>query len=814
MSNNLVKKLTSGILLFSIIGYSAMPVFGFTKEESVYSKIDSDGKVYQTTVSNHLKNTEKSEVLKDLSDLMNIEALSDCEYEKDNNTITWKSNGEDVYYEGNSEKELPIDVKIKYSLNGKEVQKEDIVGKSGNVKITYEFTNKESRKVNINGKIETMYVPFVVGVGTVIDNKNNKNIEITNGKEIDNGTKTMVFGIALPGMQESLGISKNDIELPNKVEITMDATNFEMNEIYCFASPKIIEENDLEVFDKLDKVYDMANELRNASSKLVDGSNKLSDGAKELNNGTNELSSKLNVEIAKYESARNELSNKKEIEGKIVKIINDELNKLMPEIEKEAENEAKNVIANHKEELETSVTEKSMEYTKKAINEKITEIQKKGSLLDKDEEKALIDAISKDIEEVLGKVENDESFRNLENAVKEAVIKEVKKTVGTTTKEVVNEQVDKMSKAGLTNTLTTEELSAMKTQMAPIVKEIATAKIQEKIQANATSKVPTLMRQGLSREEAMAKALLMAQTEITDADKLQAQNEATAQVMKLMESVSGTTLNKVKDNASLISDAAVDKTIENINKSTESEENLQKAIQEYKDAIAKDIAEIMQINDKETLEKIEKSIQNKIAENLKEKITNNEVIKKYMSQVKSEVGNTISSVANDTASDLAKTYTETIANEVAKNLIQKQLSGSLQNGVIDEEFRKYEKIINSKLDDVDSEIGTLKDALNQLTDGTKALADGANELANGMSKFDDEGIQKIYNLVNGNLKDVDARVEKLKELANEYKTFTMSDENSEGTVKFIMMIDGLNKETIKKEEAIIQTEVNEEKKEN
>ena len=811
---NLSKKITSSFLLFSIIGYSAMPVLGFTKEESVYSKIDLTGKVYQTTVSNHLKNTEKSEFLKDISDLMNIEVLSGCKYEKDNNTITWKSNGEDVYYQGNSEKELPIDIKIKYSLNGEEIQKEDIVGKSGNVKITYEFTNKESRKVNINGKIETMYVPFVVGIGSIIDNKNNKNIEITNGKEIDNGSKTMVFGIAMPGMQESLGISKNDIEITNKVEITMDATDFKMNETYCFASPKIIEENDLDMFDKLDKVYEMANELKDASSKLVDGSNQLSDGAKKLNNGTNELSSKLNIEISKYESAKKQLSNKKEIEDKIVKIINDELNKLMPEIEKEAENEAKNVIANHKEELENSVIEKSMEYTKKAVNEKITEIQKKGSLLNKEEEKALQDAIFKDLQEVLTEIENDENSQMLENAVKEAVIKEIKKTVGTTTNEVVNEQVDKMSKAGLANTLTPEELAAMKIQMEPMIKEIATAKIQEKIQKNATAKVPTLMGQGLSKEAATAKALLMAQAEITDRDKIEAQNEATAEVMKLMESVSKTTLNKVKDNASIISDSAVDKTIENINKSTETEENLKKAIQEYKDVIAKDIAETMQIKDKETLEKIEKSIKNKITENLKEKITNNEVIKKYMSQVKLEISSTITFVANDTATDLAKTYTETIANEVAKNLIQKQLSGSLQNSVIDEEFSKYEELVNSKLNEVDSEIDTLKDALNQLTDGTKAFANGADELANGMDKFDNEGIQKIYNLVNGNLKDVQTKVEKLKELANEYKTFTMSDDNSDGTVKFIMMIDGLNKETIKKDEAIIQTETREEKKEN
>ena len=44
------------------------------------------------------------------------------------------------------------------------------------VNVILEFTNKEQREVLINGKMQTMYVPFVVGMGTVIDNENNKNI--------------------------------------------------------------------------------------------------------------------------------------------------------------------------------------------------------------------------------------------------------------------------------------------------------------------------------------------------------------------------------------------------------------------------------------------------------------------------------------------------------------------------------------------------------------------------------------------------------------------------------------------------------------
>ena len=79
-----------------------------------------------------------------------------------------------------------------------------------------------------------------------------------------------------------------------------------------------------------------------------------------------------------------------------------------------------------------------------------------------------------------------------------------------------------------------------------------------------------------------------------------------------------------------------------------------------------------------------------------------------------------------------------------------------------------------------------------------------------MRKFDEEGIQKIYSIVNNNVRDLQFRVKKLRELSNEYNTFTNIDENAKGNVKFIMMIDSLKKEEEKKEQAILPTEIKEE----
>ena len=133
------------------------------------------------------------------------------------NSLIWKADQKDIYYQGESQKELPVECQIKYELDGKEAKPEEIVGKTGHVKITIQYTNKEEHKVNINGMEQKMYTPFVAVAGTVLQNDTNKNIEISNGKVINDGSKTLVMGMALPGLQESLKVDKTDMEIPDSI---------------------------------------------------------------------------------------------------------------------------------------------------------------------------------------------------------------------------------------------------------------------------------------------------------------------------------------------------------------------------------------------------------------------------------------------------------------------------------------------------------------------------------------------------------------------------------------------------------------------
>ena len=782
MMKKIGTKLISSTLLFSMLAYSASPVMAYTKEESVYSKLDNNGIAYQTIVSNHLKNTEKSELLKDISDLMNIENVSgNQEYEEDNGRLIWKAEGEDIYYQGNSKKELPIECKISYKLDGQEISKEDIIGKSGFAKVIFEFTNKEQRKATINGKEETMYVPFIVGIGTVIDNENNKNIEISSGKVIDNGNKTIILGIALPGMQESLGIDKNTIDIPNSIEISMEAKDFEMNEIYCFATPKLIDEDDLELFNKIDKIYDMATELKDGSSQLLQGSKQLSEGAGKLNAGTHELSKELNTQIAKYENARKKLANKEELEEKIVNIINNEMKRIMPELQTLAEEEAKNVVKeNLKGEngLEEKAAKTAIDYTKIAINTKLNELEKSNTEIKIPDE--LLNQIQKDVMIAVKNVENKQDVQALENTIKNLVIKDITNTVKGKTNEVITENVETM-KTNITDP-TALMSESEKAVLNKSKNQIAQAMVPG-IKAEAATKGVTL-----TDDQAFAKAL--------------------SSVNELVTGVSKNTMDKTLDQIKEQAPTMAENTVKEIASNLSTNEALEKAIFEYANKI---VTEIKNVVGEETLNAIKSNIKKEIVEELKKAFKNDKALQAQISSmIKEEINPTIDVVAEQTATKLAEDFTEDLANQIASNLIKKQLSGELSGTELDKELSKYEDLINSKLGEVDGQIETLKDALNQLTAGTDALENGTNELQNGMRKFDEEGIQKIYSIVNNNVRDLQSRVEKLRELSNEYNTFTNIDQNAQGNVKFIMMIDSLKKEEKKKEQAILPAEIKEE----
>lgn len=747
MNSKLIQKITASTLLATVAMYTS-PVFAFTKEETVYSKLDNTGKPYQTIVNSQLKNTEGATTLSDITDLFHIKNVGGDETFTQNGTeIVWQANGNDIFYQGESQKELPIECTVKYTLDGEEISAQDIIGKSGKVQISIEYLNKEKHTVTINGKSETMYTPFVVVCGTVFANNHSKNVEISSGKIINDGDKTMVFGIAMPGMQESLGIEADSLEIPSKVEISMDAEDFEMNGIYGFASANLFEDDELD-FSKLDQIQDMANTLKDASTQLVDGSEQLKDGASTLNMGMQELAEQLNSKIAVYKQARKDLANRQEIEKQIVAIVNAEITKLSPELKALAKEEASIVIAENNKTIQEKTTKTALAYTKEAIQ------NSKSNISDE-----TMKQIEKDISIALSNIQQKDDVKALEAQIKQIVIADVTNSVKTTTADVITAKVDTMKNAitdptKLLDSSTAATLNATQEQMAQAM-------------------VPGLMTQGLTQDQALT--------------------QARAMVSKFTTTVSKGTMDATLDAVAKEAPTMAENEVKKITASLSTDGALEQAISAYQNKI---VTEISNTIGADTLTAVKENIKKEIVEELEKSFANDTALQ-------AQLAKTIDAVSEKTAQTLAEDLAEDLTRQIANNLIEKQLSGELSETMLDQELNQYEAIIHEKLNDVDGQLAVLQNGLFQLTDGTAQLSDGANQLADGMAQFDTDGIQKIYDLVTGNVKDIQVRIQKLQELAKEYNNFTMLEENTSGNVKFIFMFDSLKKDNQEKQEAVL-----------
>lgn len=236
-------------------------------------------------VSDHLINDGNKDTIEDASDLKDIENVKGDEtFKQDGSKLTWQADGNDIYYQGTSTKETPVSQTITYSLDGKEVKPEELVGKSGKVTIRFDYTNNETVKTKIDGKEEEIYVPFAAISGMVLDDSFS-NVKVTNGKVISDGKNNIVVGYALPGLKESLDVDDSDfdgdVSIPDYVEVTADVENFSLSTtmtVVMNATNFISKDGDAD----LSEVDDMLDTLTDATDQLKDGSGELADGVDTL----------------------------------------------------------------------------------------------------------------------------------------------------------------------------------------------------------------------------------------------------------------------------------------------------------------------------------------------------------------------------------------------------------------------------------------------------------------------------------------------------------------------------------------------------
>lgn len=285
--NNMKKSLKLLIITILIIPSTC---FALTKKETVYSNLDYYGKVNNTMVTNHIYNSEIG-TLEDETELTSILNINGKEkFEKVENKLSWNAIGNDIFYRGSTTKVLPIETTITYYLNDKKMDIKDMIGKSGKVKIVLNFKNNISNLTKINNKLETLYTPFVVTVGTVLD-INSTNINVTNGKVINTGTRNMVVGLSSPGIYESMHIES--LKGLDEITISYDTTKFSLNNIYIVSTPKLLEESDLKIFDKMDSLTQSVSSLKSNIDLIESSVKELEGGVYTISSGSDNITTNL-----------------------------------------------------------------------------------------------------------------------------------------------------------------------------------------------------------------------------------------------------------------------------------------------------------------------------------------------------------------------------------------------------------------------------------------------------------------------------------------------------------------------------------------
>lgn len=259
------------------------------KDETVYLIANARGEVSQTIVSDWLKNPTGAEELADKSDLKDITNVKGEEsFTQSGDNVTWQAGGSDIYYQGTTSKQAPVTEKITYYLDGKEIEPDQLAGKSGKVTIRFDYTNHEKVEEVVNGKTYEVSVPFTVVTGMIL-NDNFTNVEINNGRVISEGKNNIVVGLAMPGLADSLQLEKEDfdeeVEFPEYVEVTADVEDFSLDMTITVVTNELLSSMNVDGTLDLSSVDDMLDEMTDAGTQLEEGSGDLKEGIGTLKDG-------------------------------------------------------------------------------------------------------------------------------------------------------------------------------------------------------------------------------------------------------------------------------------------------------------------------------------------------------------------------------------------------------------------------------------------------------------------------------------------------------------------------------------------------
>lgn len=750
------------------------------KEETVYVVANPDGSTKNVIVSEWLKNKDGAATLEDTSDLKDIENVKGDEtFEQNGDKITWQADGKDIYYQGTTDKDLPVTEKVTYFMDGKEMSPEEMAGKSGKATIRFDYTNNEKTTQVIDGEEHEVYVPFTVMTGMILP-EDYANVEVTNGKVISDGDKKVVVGMAMPGLKESLGIEEGDLdgdlEIPEYVEVTADVENFSLEMTMSIIMNDLVGQANLgEGFD-LSSLDEELDTLTDASGKLIDGSKELSKGLGTLKDSMKEFASgvgTLKDGITNYTNGASQL------------------------------NDGINTLANSSGTLTEGVG--TLNSSAATLNQGVAELDKTlKAKMTKEEKNSLIKQADDAIEATFKSGETGtEAIRNQASSV--------------FYDSLANNEGAKAQVAAGLNTYTETVLNTVLSQAFSQVAAQG-AKNQAMVQY-----VPAAIQQAV----------------VNVADTVESGTQQTT-AKAFYDTVAGkideySAAGKTSFSADEVKDlcAAV---AEGVGSNSQIHDGVMANVDGQKEAIASHTMAGLEAQVDAGLQSAESQAQiqataSQLTSSTVATAMGNETLKAGMASTASQIVTGIAAGAKDTVgsavADTAKTAAKTAAEAAtltavagtkaqiseAINAKDKSSGYSLVSGM--QALSNGTQTMSDNIPALTAGIsqltsgaatlvsnngalvegaGKLSTATGQIEDGVDKLAEGSDKLMDGMIQFDEEGIQKLLDAYNGDIKELLSKLEAVVEAGKEYQTFTKVADGTKGSVKFVLRTEGIKSE--------------------
>lgn len=678
-----------------------------SKDETVYVLAGADGTVQKIIVSDWIKNAMATDSLEDkteLSDIENIKGDESFTLGGDNSCV-WDAQGNDIYYQGNIEKELPVQMSVCYTLDGQAIAPEALAGQSGHVTIRFDYKNMQYEEVLLDGKTEKIYVPFTMLTGMLLDTEVFRNVTISNGKLINDGDRIAVVGIAFPGLQEDLAISKEKLDIPDYVEISADVENFEMGMTMTLATTELFgaidsDKLDLhelsdamaELTDAMDQLMDGSSQLYDGlctllekSGDLVSGINKLAEGAAQLKAGAESLDSgaaQLQAGAAQLSSGLNTLNaNSSSLNGGARQVFSSLLS-----------------MAN------TQLSEAGLSVPALTI----------------DNYASVLDGVIASLDDT---------------AVYQAALEQVTATV-----------------------------NANRGMIEEKVTEAVQAQVEAEVSAQVTAAVQETVTQAVHENEAQFRAAVIQQALGMTVEEYKAAIEA------------GLVTQEQQDAVNAAVEAAMQAEIDARMQREEIQAQINAVTQQT-------VGEQMQSDEIQALiaSNTELQVQQAISEAM-----SSDAVQAQLSAAAEGAKSVIalkSSLDSYNAFYLGLiTYTSGVSSAAAGANELKTGADALKAGTSE---------LSAGAAELLQGIQTMKDSAPALVDGITQLRDGSMELSDGLKQFNEEGIQKLIEAVDGDLDGLSNRIRVTADVAKHYTSFSGISEDMDGDVKFIYKTDSI-----------------------